>query len=118
MRYVYIFLLLAVTVLVALFAGHNSDEVRVAFFTWSVSGPLSIVVIAAMAIGMMLGILIMLPSVIGGSFKHLVTRRKLKRFEKEDRRSKAAGKVTEEAGSAEKPPVITSGGIEPPPGLG
>ena len=116
----YIFLLLAVTLVVALFAGHNSGEVTVAFFSWSVSGPLSIVIIAALVIGMMIGILIMLPSMIGGSFKHLVTRRKLKKFEKNTGRSKPAGAAVDgdgPRGAAEKPTTITGGGIEPPPGL-
>lgn len=82
MKYVYIFLLITVAIFVALFASQNIEEVNVRFFAWAASGSLSLVLIITFTLGLLTGLFIMLPTLIGGSFKHLRTRLRLKKMEK------------------------------------
>jgi uncharacterized integral membrane protein len=98
MKYVYIFLLIVVAIFVALFASQNIGEVTVSFFTWSAAGSLALVLIITFTLGLLMGFFIILPGVIGGSFKHLATRLKLKTMEKKsDKAAVKADKVAAEA---------------------
>ncbi len=105
MKYLYIFLLIILTVLVALFASQNTALVTVSFFSWSASGSLSLVLVITLAAGLVLGLLIMLPAVIGGSFKHGLTRFKLKRLEKKSDKAKAEASLSAAATGPEAPPA-------------
>ncbi len=104
MKYLYIFLLIILMVLAALFASQNTALVTVAFFSWSASGSLSLVLVITLATGLLLGLLIMLPAVIGGSFKHKLTKFKLKRLEKKSGKAKAEASPSAAAKGPEAPP--------------
>ena len=58
-----IILILVVAILAVVFALQNSTAVTVMLFGWSVSGPLSLFLIVTLAIGFLLGTLIMASSV-------------------------------------------------------
>jgi len=105
MKYVYIIFLIIITVLVALFASQNAAVVTVSFFTWSASGSLSLMLVISLAIGLLIGIFIMLPAVIGGSFKHRLTKHKLKNLEKKDK--KDASQTTSHTST-----VLAEAGVE------
>lgn len=85
MKYVYIIVLVVITVLVAFFASQNAGVVTVSLFTWSASGSLSLMLVIALVIGLLIGIFIMLPAVIGGSFRHSITRHKLNSMQKKEK---------------------------------
>lgn len=66
MKKFYIILTVLVAVVAVIFALQNSVAITVTFFSWSISGSLSLFLIVTLAIGILLGILTMTPSV----FKH------------------------------------------------
>lgn len=97
MKYVYLIILLAVTVLVAVFASQNNAVVTVSFFAWSASASLSLTLVIALSAGIALGIFIMLPAMVGGSIKHALAKGKLRRLERRRAKERSALK----AGQAE-----------------
>lgn len=90
MKYVYIFMVIAVTILIALFASQNTSLVAVSFFSLSATGPLSLALVIAFTTGILLGLLIMIPAVISGSFRHFITKLKLRKLEKGKKKATAA----------------------------
>lgn len=90
MKYVYLIILLAVTVLVAVFASQNNALVTVSFFSWSASASLSLTLVIALCAGIALGLFIMLPAAIGGSIKHALAKGKLRRLEKKRAKERGA----------------------------
>ncbi|MBP7095838.1 MAG: LapA family protein [Spirochaetia bacterium] len=81
MKYVYLISLVAIAILVAVFASQNTEEVTVRFFAFSTGGSLSLFLVISMSAGLVLGMLVMAPAVIGGRFRHFLTKGKLKRLE-------------------------------------
>jgi len=65
MRIVYIILLivLIIAVVVVVFAVQNSGPITVAFLGWSANASMSIVLVITLAVGIVLGMLLLLPSV-------------------------------------------------------
>ena len=55
MRYVYIVLVAAFTVLVIVFMGQNLQNATVSFFSWSVTLPVSIIALLCYGLGMLTG---------------------------------------------------------------
>ena len=107
MKYIYSIVLVIIVFLVALFASQNAGLVTVSFFTWSASGSLSLMLVVALVTGLLIGIFIMLPSVIGGFFKQSITKHKLKSLEKKDKKNAAQA----ESSTSEVP--AESGAEEP-----
>ena len=91
MRTAYIILVVLVVILAAIFAAQNSQIVTVTFFSWSQEGPLSVFLILALAIGLFLGLLVMVPSI----FKRKKVARGLKKQVKVLEKEKK--KLTEES---------------------
>jgi uncharacterized integral membrane protein len=54
-RYVYLFAVAAFMVLLLIFAMGNMESVTVGFLGWNVTGPLSLVIVAVYALGMVSG---------------------------------------------------------------
>lgn len=63
MKIFYIVLVLLVAVVAVIFALQNSAAITISFFSWSVSGSLSLFLIVTLVIGFLLGTLIMASSV-------------------------------------------------------
>lgn len=82
MRILYILALLAVAIVAVAFTAQNGAEVAVKFFGLSASGSLSLVLVVTLSIGIVIGILIMAPSVFKRAIHASGLRRKLAKAEK------------------------------------
>ncbi len=63
MRVFYIVLLIAVAVLAVIFAVQNSAPITVSFFGWSAQASMSIVLVLTFAAGILIGMLLLFPSI-------------------------------------------------------
>ncbi|MBN1242157.1 MAG: LapA family protein [Spirochaetales bacterium] len=118
MKYVYLVSLVAIAILVAIFASQNTEQVTVRFFALSTGGSLSLFLVVSMSAGLVLGMLVMLPAVIGGRFRHFLTKGKLRRLEsKRGRAVKRSGEAdaTRGSGGAEGTGSGTADPVEPDP---
>jgi lipopolysaccharide assembly protein A len=83
MRILYVVIVLLVAIMAVMFAAQNSAPVAISFFSWSATGSLSLLLIITLSIGIVIGVLIMAPSVFRRSIQSSGLRRKLHRSEKE-----------------------------------
>ena len=63
MRVFYIVLLIAVAILAVIFAVQNSVPITVSFFGWSSQASMSIVLVLTFAAGILIGMLLLFPSI-------------------------------------------------------
>jgi len=115
MKIAYLLVVLVVAILAVLFAAQNSTVVAISFFSWSTSGSLSLVLILTLSIGILIGVLIMAPSVFRRAFQSSGLRRRLKRLEKEktalgDMAGAADAKATAKADEAPTEPTAPKKG--------
>lgn len=80
-------ILLALIIVAVIFASQNSTEVTVTFFSWSGKGPQSLILMVTLAVGILIGILIMAPSLLRHSSRSAGFKRKIAILEKDNRRS-------------------------------
>ena len=78
MKLAYLLFVLLVAILAVLFAAQNSAVVAISFFSWSTSGSLSLVLILTLSIGILIGVLIMAPSIFKRAFQSSGLRRRLR----------------------------------------
>ena len=83
MRVFYIILVLLVAVVAVVFALQNTAAITVSFFTWSVSGSLSLLLIVTLALGFILAILMMAPSLFKRGWLTSGLKRKVASLERE-----------------------------------
>lgn len=83
MKILYLVFVLVVAILAVVFAAQNSAVVAISFFSWSASGSLSLVLILTLSLGILIGLLIMAPSVFKRWFQSSGLKRRLHRLEKE-----------------------------------
>ena len=76
-------LALAFAVVAVIFALGNTDVVTVSFLAWQVEQPLALVLLVSVALGILIGILLMTPSAIKRNLALAGEKRKLKGSEKE-----------------------------------
>ena len=86
-------LALAFAVVAVIFALGNTTEVTVIFMNWQVTESLALVLLVAVALGILIGVLLMLPGTIKRSLALSGEKKKLKGTEKELDKHKS--KVTE-----------------------
>lgn len=86
MRIVYLILVLAVAIVAVIFALQNSVEIAISFFSLSASGSLSLVLILTLTIGILIGVLILAPSVFKRSMQFSGLKRRMSRLEKEKKK--------------------------------
>ena len=86
-------LALAFAVVAVIFALGNTTEVTVIFMSWQVTESLALVLLVAVALGILIGVLLMLPGTIKRSLALSGEKKKLKGTEKELDKHKS--KVTE-----------------------
>jgi uncharacterized integral membrane protein len=72
----------AIAIVAVIFALQNTATVEVAFFTLHVTGSLALVVLVTLAAGILIGILVMTPSLIKRSISISSHRKKIKGLEK------------------------------------
>ncbi len=84
MAIVYLILALLIAVIAVIFAWQNAAFVTVSLFTWKVEeAPLSLVIIATLLIGILIGWLFAAPSLIKHSFRASNQRKRIGALEKE-----------------------------------
>jgi uncharacterized integral membrane protein len=113
MKILYLVIVLLVAILAVMFAAQNSATVAITFFAWSTSGSLSLVLVLTLTLGILIGVLIMAPSVFRHSFKSSGLKRRVHRLEKEktnlNEKIAATGEKSAEAGKqTDTPPGTTA----------
>jgi len=83
MKILYLIIVLLVAILAVMFAAQNSAVVAISFFAWSTSGSLSLVLVLTLTLGIIIGLLIMAPSVFKRFFQSSRLKRNVHRLEKE-----------------------------------
>ena len=83
MRVFYIILVLLVAIVAVVFALQNTAAITVSFFTWSVSASLSLLLIVTLALGFILAILMMAPSLFKRGWLTSGLKRKVASLERE-----------------------------------
>ncbi|MEW5941268.1 MAG: LapA family protein [Chloroflexota bacterium] len=76
-----ILLTIAVTIVAVIFAMANPEAVTVTFFGANVQGQMGVFMLVAFGVGILLGIVLMLPSLIGRSISNAMHRRKIAELE-------------------------------------
>jgi uncharacterized integral membrane protein len=71
----------AVAVLAVFFASYNQTMVEVVFFSFPVQGTIGLFLVLALGLGVVLGVLLMLPKVIGSSWSLSQHRRRVAELE-------------------------------------
>jgi putative membrane protein len=71
----------AVTILAVFFASYNPTMVSVNFFGYPVQGTVGLLMVVALGIGVIVGVLLMLPSVISRSWALMRHKRKLQELQ-------------------------------------
>lgn len=99
MKVFYIIMVLLVAVVAVIFALQNSAAITISFFSWSISGSLSLFLIVTLAVGLLLGVLLMVPSVFRRSRVASGLKRQVSALEKE--KSKAGQASAEVAAPAD-----------------
>lgn len=108
MATLYLIVALVIAVIAVLFALQNSMLVTISFLSWEISGSLSLVLLATLAIGVLIGLLVLAPSALKKTFKASSQRKRINALEHEVSEHKA--KVAE----LQKPaPVISSPDAQP-----
>lgn len=107
MRILYLLVLLAVAIVAVAFTAQNDVEVAVRFFGLSASGSLSLVLVVTLSIGIIIGLLIMAPSVFKRALSASGLRKRLAKAEK-----LGAGASVNAAGQAVAPAQPSAGAVD------
>ena len=107
MATLYLIVALVIAVIAVIFALQNTLTVTITFFVWTVTGSLSLVLLVTLAIGAVIGMLVLAPSAIKNSLAVSSHRKRIGALEKELDEHKA--KVAE----LQKPKPVTP--PTPPP---
>lgn len=111
MKILYLVIVLLVAILAVMFAAQNSATVAITFFAWGTSGSLSLVLVLTLTLGILIGVLIMVPSVFRRSFQSSGLKRRVHRLEKEKTNLNEQVAATEaKAAEASKQTAPSSGG--------
>ncbi|NTU57136.1 MAG: LapA family protein [Anaerolineales bacterium] len=83
MATVYLIFALVISVIAVIFALQNPDPVTVSFLAWEVDGSLSLVLLVTLAIGAVIGLLVLAPSTIKHTLAASGHRKRIGLLEKE-----------------------------------
>jgi uncharacterized integral membrane protein len=111
MATVYLIAALVITALAVIFAVQNVGVVTITFLAWKVTGSLSLVLLATLIIGTVIGLLVLGPSAVRGTIAGSSHRKRIEDLEKkldEHRR-----KLAELQKPASPAPQAESGGTPP-----
>ena len=76
-------LALLFAILAVIFAVQNPTMVEITFFTWQIEGSLALVVFITLVVGVLIGLLVMIPSVVKRSINLSGQRKKIAGLEKD-----------------------------------
>ncbi len=85
-----VILTLAAVILAVMLALENTTMVQVTFFGYAVQGAVGIFMLIALGVGVVLGILLMVPSLIGRSLTVMQSKRKIAQLEYKPSRKKTS----------------------------
>jgi uncharacterized integral membrane protein len=97
----YLIMALLIAVVAVIFALQNTLLITISFFAWKVTGSLSLILLVTLAIGVVIGLLVLAPSAIKNTIQVSGHRKRIGTLEKELDEHKA--KVAE----LEKPKPVT-----------
>ncbi len=103
MKIVKLVFVLVIVILAVIFAAQNSSIVNISFFSWSASGSFSLILILTLTLGILVGVIIMAPSVFKRWFQSSGLQRKLNRLENQKRSGKKLSKKAVEEEEEQKP---------------
>jgi uncharacterized integral membrane protein len=83
MATLYLIVALVIAVIAVVFALQNTLTVTITFFVWTVTGSLSLVLLVTLAIGAVIGMLVLAPSAIKNSLAASGHRKRIGALEKE-----------------------------------
>ena len=83
MATVYLIVALVVAIVAVIFALQNTMTITISFLAWEVTGSLSLVLLVTLAIGAVIGLLVLAPSAIRSSMSASSQRKRLGSLEKE-----------------------------------
>ena len=89
MPILYLIVALVIAVLAVVFALQNSMLVTISFFNATVTGSLSLVLLATLAIGVLIGLLVLAPTLLRKTFKSSSQRKRIDALENEVSQHKA-----------------------------
>ncbi len=89
MATLYLIIALVIAVLAVIFALQNSMLVAVSFFSWTITGSLSLVLLATLAIGVLIGLLVLSPALLKKTIKSSSQRKRIDALENEVSQHKA-----------------------------
>ncbi len=114
MATVYLILALAIAIIAVIFALQNTAVVTISFLVWKVTGSLSLVLLVTLAIGVLIGVLFLLPSAIKTTLQASGQRKQLGTLEKELAESKTqVQRLTDEKAKLVK--AAETAAATPPP---
>jgi uncharacterized integral membrane protein len=90
MSTVYLIVALVVAIVAVIFALYNPGPVMVSFFTWQITGSLSLVLLVTLAIGVVIGLLVIAPSLVKNTIQGSSQRKRITALEKETAEQKAS----------------------------
>jgi putative membrane protein len=70
-------LAVAFSILAVFFANYNQTVVQVSIFGYQAKGSLGVVIVVAVGVGVLLGVLVMLPSIVSRSWELIRHKRKI-----------------------------------------
>jgi lysylphosphatidylglycerol synthetase-like protein (DUF2156 family) len=85
-----VLLTFAVAIVAVMFALANTEMVHIVLYGYAVDGQVGLFVLIALGIGILLGILLMLPSLVGRTITVVRTKRRLSELEAKPREVKPA----------------------------
>jgi lipopolysaccharide assembly protein A len=83
MATVYLILALVIAIIAVVFALQNTAVITISFIVWKVTGSLSLVLLVTLAIGVVIGLLVLAPSAIKNSFQVSGHRKRIGALEQE-----------------------------------
>ena len=83
MATIYLILALVIAIIAVIFALQNTAVVTISFLVWKVTGSLSLVLLVTLAIGVLIGVLFLIPSAIKTSLLASGHRKRIGVLEKE-----------------------------------
>jgi len=79
----YLIIALVISAIAVVFALQNTMTVVISFFTWQITGSLSLVLLATLAIGILIGLLVLAPSMLSHAIAGSGQRKRILALEKE-----------------------------------
>jgi len=97
---------LILALLVTVFAVQNNQDITIRFLLWSIEGSLALVLMITLSLGIVIGVLLMMPGSVRSRLKIGGLQRNVRSLERERERINAAASDQPEVESATKPSPV------------